>query len=117
MTAPRGTESLDSSLRARHDAVIGDHRQTAGVRPLVQASWQRSLTLKIDPDRPLVRFGLDDDELREYRDAHPLALALPTIQRLLVRHTVDAGLIIAIDRKSTRLNSSHCTPSRMPSSA
>jgi len=103
VTAPRGTESLDSSLRARHDAVIGDHRQTAGVRPLVQASWQRSLTLKIDPDRPLVRFGLDDDELREYRDAHPLALALPTIQRLLVRHTVDAGLIIAIGDQAGRL--------------
>ena len=103
MTAPRGTESLDSSLRARHDAVIGDHRQTAGVRPLVQASWQRSLTLKIDPDRPLVRFGLDDDELREYRDAHPLALAFPTIQRLLVRHTVDAGLIIAIGDQAGRL--------------
>ena len=103
MTAVRGTDSLDRSLRARHDAVVGDRQQTAGVRPLVQASWQRSLTLKIDPDRPVVRFALDDDELREYRDAHPLSLALPTIQRLLVRHTVDAGLIIAVGDQAGRL--------------
>ena len=103
MTAHWGTESLDRSLRAVHDAVIGDRRQPAGVRPLVRDSWQRSLSLKIDPDRPLVRFGLDDDDLREYRDAHPLALALPTIQRLLVRHTVDVGLIIAIGDQAGRL--------------
>ena len=35
----------------------------------------------------------------------------------LFRFGVSAILIAAIDRKSTRLNSSHITPSRMPSSA
>jgi hypothetical protein len=103
VTAEWGTDSLDRSLRARHDAVVGDSLAPVGVRPLVRASWQRSLTLKIDPDRPAVRFGLDDDELRDYREAHPLSLALPTIQRLLVRHTVDVGLIIAIGDQAGRL--------------
>jgi len=83
--------------------VVGELRQTAGVRPLVRESWQRSLTRGIDPDRPLVRLDLDDSELRQYRDAHPLALALPTIQRLLVRHTLDAGLIIAVGDQAGRL--------------
>ena len=107
MTAARGTGSLDRSLRARlasaHDAVVGDRQFAAGVRTLVRESWQRSLNLAIDPDHPLVRLDLDADELREYRDAHPLALALPTIQRLLVRHTIDAGLIVAVGDQAGRL--------------
>jgi hypothetical protein len=107
VTAARGTGSLDRSLRARlasaHDAVVGDRQFAAGVRTLVRESWQRSLNLAIDPDHPLVRLDLDADELREYRDAHPLALALPTIQRLLVRHTIDAGLIVAVGDQAGRL--------------
>lgn len=103
MTARWGTESLDDSLRAHHDTVVGERRHSTAVRPLVRDSWQRSLTLNIDPDRPLVRLDLDDLELRDYRDAHPLALALPTIQRLLVRHTVDAGLIVAVGDQAGRL--------------
>ena len=107
MTAARGTPSLGRSRRATlesaHDAVIGERRQSAVVRPLVRDSWQRSLTRGIDPDRPMVRLDLDADELRDYRDSHPLSLVLPTIQRLLVRHTVDAGLIVAVGDQAGRL--------------
>ena len=90
-------------LAAAHDAVIGSRIEAVGVRALVRDSWQRSLTLRLDPDRPRVLVDLDDDELRDYRAAHPLALALPTIQRLLVRHTVDAGLIVAVGDQAGRL--------------
>ena len=75
----------------------------AGVRRLVQESWQRSLRLLLDPDQPLDGRQFDDTDLRDYRDAHPLSLALPTIHRLLIRHTFDAGLIVAIGDQDGRL--------------
>jgi transcriptional regulator of acetoin/glycerol metabolism len=83
--------------------VVGDRRSVTGVRSLVRESWQRSLNLELDPDRPLVHLDLEAGELRDYRDAHPLSFALPTIQRLLVRHTLDAGLIVAIGDQTGRL--------------
>lgn len=97
----------DDAARARtakaHEAVVEAGSSLPGVRRLVQESWQRSLQLALDPDRPLEGVDLEYDELREYRDAHPLALALPTIHRLLIRHTFDAGLIVAVGDHDGRL--------------
>jgi hypothetical protein len=100
-----------AALRTAHDAVVGDRLSTpltgraddAAIRPLVVDSWRRSLDLELNPDAVLAAMDLRGDELRQYRDAHPLALALPTIHRLLIRHTVDAGLIVAIGDQSGRL--------------
>ncbi|WP_345062232.1 transcriptional regulator [Leifsonia kafniensis] len=91
-----------------HASVVSDRTpvgdvSSGGVRRFVQESWQRSLHLHIDPDQLLFDVDLGDDELREYRSAHPLALALPTIRQLLIRHTVDAGLIVAVGDQSGRL--------------
>ena len=74
-----------------------------GVRKLVQESWQRSIHLMLDPDKPLSGPSLADDDLREYRSSHPLALVLPTIHNLLIRHTSDAGLIVAVGDQTGRL--------------
>lgn len=97
----------DDSARTRiakaHDSTVGSGIITIGVRTLVQESWQRSLQLDLDPDRPLERVDIEEDELRKYRNAHPLSLALPTIHRLLVRHTFDAGLIVAVGDQDGRL--------------
>ncbi len=97
----------DDAARARvakaHETVIDERVPVAGVRRLVQESWQRSLQLELDPDRITAGVDLDDDDLREYRDAHPLALVLPTIHRLLIRHTFDAGLIVAVGDQDGRL--------------
>lgn len=97
----------DESARLRvaqaHDAAVGDGMPVDGVRRLVHESWQRSLQLEVNPDRPLIGIELGDDELRDYRAAHPLALALPTIHRLLIRHTFDAGLIVAVGDQDGRL--------------
>ena len=101
-----------AALRTAHDAVVGDRlsrdsldgrADDAAIRPLVVDSWRRSLDLELDPDAVLAAMDLRGDGLRQYRDAHPLALALPTIHRLLIRHTVDAGLIVAIGDQSGRL--------------
>ena len=53
-------------------------------------------------------------ERGEVRAAEPDA-ASPSGWR--VNAWVKRGILLGLDRKSTRLNSSHCTPSRMPSSA
>ena len=94
------------SLRRAHDAVVGDGEagaRVSGIRPLVAASWKRSLDLHLDPDRVNPGFEFDDDDLREYRDAHPMSLVLPTIHSLLIRHSFDAGLIVAIGDAAGRL--------------
>lgn len=99
--------TAESSARARveqaHTRAVADGAPTAGVRRLVHESWQRSLQLELDPDQPLDARQLTEHDLREYRDSHPLSLALPTIHRLLIRHTLDAGLIVAVGDQDGRL--------------
>ncbi|HEY8911867.1 GAF domain-containing protein [Lacisediminihabitans sp.] len=101
------THTDDVRDRARiasaHDSVVGTRMPATGVRRLVEESWQRSLQLKLDPDRLRTALEFDEDELREYRDAHPMSLVLPTIHSLLIRHTFDSGLIVAVGDEAGRL--------------
>lgn len=73
-----------------------------GVRPLVHASWARSSASDLDPDA-VPEPTLLDDSLRAVRDQHPLTRALGTIQTLLVRHTTDTGLMVAVGDQAGRL--------------
>jgi transcriptional regulator of acetoin/glycerol metabolism len=96
--------SLDDLDVARaHDAVVGDGTPVSGVRRLVEESWQRSLQLHVDPDalRGIAEFS--DEDLREYRSQHPLSLVLPTIHHLLIRHSFESGLIVAVGDHAGRL--------------
>ncbi|GAA0994387.1 helix-turn-helix domain-containing protein [Subtercola frigoramans] len=92
----------DHSVETSH-AVGADYADAAGVRRLVEESWKRSLARKLDPDTLLPRFDLDDETLREYRREHPLSLVLPIIHRLLIAHTFESGLIVAIGDQAGRL--------------
>ena len=63
-----------------------------------------------------VDFNVPLDENFNITDDTRMRAALPTLKKILA----DGGSIIIgshLDRKSTRLNSSHEIPSRMPSSA
>lgn len=102
MAAPADART---ALRQAHDIAVGEREpdQVEGVRRLVLESWQRSMEFRLDPDRIVSLPEIGDDELREYRRAHPLSLALPTIHRLLIRHTFDAGLIVAVGDQAGRL--------------
>ena len=67
----------------------------------------------------LQRYAMDQEMVRGIR---PAAAAEPTGRKVAVIGAGPAGLacslaLAAADRKSTRLNSSHRMPSRMPSSA
>ncbi|RFA13716.1 hypothetical protein B7R21_07735 [Subtercola boreus] len=106
-----GTGRLDSarlgtraSTEHAHDVIVGAGvSHVAGVRRLVEESWQRSLQSNLDPDRLAPAFDLDDEALRQYRSEHPLALVLPVIHRLLIAHTFERGLIVAIGDQAGRL--------------
>lgn len=96
--------ALDPGDIARaHELSVSSRTPAAGIRRLVSDSWGRSLALELDPDDALPDLALDLDALREYRDAHPLSLVLPTVQRLLIRHTFDSGLIVAVGDQAGRL--------------
>ncbi|TFD78941.1 GAF domain-containing protein [Cryobacterium psychrophilum] len=74
-----------------------------GVRKLVQDSWQRSLSLSLDPTSVAAERILTDAELRDLRNQHPLAAVLPVVHNLLIRHAFESKLIVAIGDESGRL--------------
>jgi len=112
---PSSAAPLDSSLRrfARqerlHEAAIGDRTDLrsgavqAGVRRLVRESWQRSISLRLDPLTAQAAPTLSADELAGLRARNPLATVLPVINTLLVRHAAEFGLIVAVADESGRL--------------
>ena len=76
---------------------------SSGARRLVAESWRRSWAFHLDPDAVPGVLDLADDELRERRADHPLSRVQSTIHQLLVRHTTDRGLIVAIGDAHGRL--------------
>ncbi|POH65777.1 GAF domain-containing protein [Cryobacterium sp. TMN-39-2] len=75
----------------------------AGVRRLVRESWQRSLSLRLDPLTAQAAPTLAADELNRLRARNPLAGVLPVINTLLVRHAAEFGLIVAVADETGRL--------------
>ena len=76
---------------------------TTGVRRMVADSWRRSQAFRLDPDAVPGVVDLADDELHERRSNHPLARVQGVIDQLLVRHTTDRGLIVAVGDQHGRL--------------
>ncbi|MEC5182793.1 hypothetical protein RCH12_000223 [Cryobacterium sp. MP_3.1] len=104
--SPVGTFSRQERL---HEAAIGDRTDLrsgavqAGVRRLVRESWQRSLSLRLDPLTAQAAPTLAADELNRLRARNPLAGVLPVINTLLVRHAAEFGLIVAVADETGRL--------------
>ena len=94
---------LFMKLEQAHEAALTDRIVRSGVRRLVQESWDRSLTLRLDPSKPAPERELSAEELRELRDRHPLAAVLPVVHNLLIRHAFASGLIVAIGDELGRL--------------
>ncbi|MDJ0336944.1 GAF domain-containing protein [Cryobacterium sp. PH31-O1] len=91
------------ALERAHESAMTDRVFQTGVRKLVQDSWQRSLSLSLDPSSVAPERALTDAELRDLRNQHPLAAVLPVVHNLLIRHAVDAELIVAIGDEAGRL--------------
>jgi hypothetical protein len=94
----------------QHEAAITDRIQLlsstaahSGVRRLVRESWQRSLSLRLDPLTAQAAPTIGTEELDRLRARHPLAAVRPVIDRLLVRHAAEFGLIVAVADETGRL--------------
>lgn len=92
-----------AALRTAHERVIEGRDRVFDVRQIVWDSWQRAMREALSPDRATADLVLAESELRSYREQHVLASILPTIKRLLVAHTVQAGLIVAVGDAGGRL--------------
>lgn len=86
-----------ADLRSAHDRFVAGEVELAAlapaVRPVVAGSWQRSLASGVNPDLPA---GPSARSVADVRAAHPLAVALPVIRKLLVADAVDAGVVVAV---------------------
>lgn len=80
-----------------------DATDPSALRRVVAESWRRSRDFALDPDAIPGAVNIADDELRAYRAEHPLVAALPVVDRLLVQHATDAGLVVAIGDQAGRL--------------
>ena len=76
---------------------------TTGVRRMVADSWRRSRASGLYPAAVPGVVDLADDELHERRSNHPLARVQGVIDQLLVRHTTDRGLLVAVGDQHGRL--------------
>ncbi|WP_284980243.1 transcriptional regulator [Arthrobacter sp. fls2-241-R2A-200] len=77
--------------------------EISGLRRLVRESWQRSASLKANPDLAEAPLAMDRDELEQYRQDHPLAAIMPVIRKLLVQPSHDSGLLVAVGDDVGRL--------------
>ncbi len=90
-----------SNLRALHELFVAGqlddtYLDSAPLRPVVAASWRRSLATGVDPDSGAGQAASVPVALDEMRAAHPLASALPIIRRLLIDDAADAGVVVAV---------------------
>lgn len=98
---PANTAELGTIERAKSE--VRFLPEVEGVRRLVRDSWLRSLHHRVNPT---VREGspvFSEDDLREYRLNHILAPLVPIVHKLLLKHTFDQGLIVAIGDSQGRL--------------
>jgi transcriptional regulator of acetoin/glycerol metabolism len=98
LAVPPGSDpaTLSRALAGFHDEFLATGRIAATVRPVVAASWRRSLVGGLDPETGGVPDPLGTAALEELRRRSPLARTMPLIRRLLVDAAADAGLVVAV---------------------
>ena len=84
-----GVPGDDAAAHARQlaetfDAVLGSSPVRRAPRPLVSASWARSVAARVDPERRTPPVVHAPDELRDIRSAHPLNAVMPLLRHSLV---------------------------------
>lgn len=91
------------SLSLQASKHLGDRSGHGAPRRIIEESWQRSLRLQADPDKPPSELTLDGEALNEYRRAHPLASIMPVIHKLLIQPSYEQGLLVAVGDELGRL--------------
>lgn len=105
LAMPPGADprQLSRHLGALHDTFVSSGAVDPALRPVVSDSWRRSVRNGVDPERSLARLRLDEERLAEARAAHPLAIGMPVIRRLLVDEAAEAGLLVAVSDAAGQL--------------
>ncbi|TDD57928.1 transcriptional regulator [Kribbella antibiotica] len=83
-------------LSALYDEVLGGHRVPGAPRPLVAASWERSLAAAVDPELDAPPMVVDLDLLEALRADHPLHAVLPVLRQTLTTIADEASHIMII---------------------
>ena len=95
-------EAVCRDVAAAHERFTDSGRVSGPVRAVVGESWLRSVLHGVDPDTTVPRIELTGHALRDHRDAHPLAAAMPLLRRLLV-DAAPGPQIVAVGDASGRL--------------
>ncbi|TCO38643.1 GAF domain-containing protein [Kribbella antiqua] len=92
---------MDAPERARrlselYDEVLGGGRVPRVPRPLVAASWERSLAAAVDPELDAPPVVVGTDQVEEIRESHPLRAVLPVLRQTLTTIADEASHIMII---------------------
>ncbi|GAA0577113.1 GAF domain-containing protein [Kribbella sandramycini] len=92
---------MDAAEQARrlselYDEVLGGARMPGVPRPLVAASWQRSLAAAVDPELDAPPVVVGDDVLEAARGEHPLHAVLPVLRQTLTTIADEATHIMIV---------------------
>ncbi|MFI7059605.1 GAF domain-containing protein [Kribbella sp. NPDC050124] len=92
---------MDAPEQARrlsrlYDEVLGGNRVPGAPRPLVAASWERSLAASVDPELDAPPVVVDADLLERLRENHPLSVVLPVLRQTLTSIADEASHIMII---------------------
>ncbi|MEQ6901833.1 GAF domain-containing protein [Nocardioides sp. YIM 152588] len=74
-----------------------------GLRAEVAESWHRSAAAGVRFDQPEAPITLPDDDLRDYRAAHPLARVFPLLEDILGQAARDTGSLMAVSDAAGQL--------------
>lgn len=105
LALPPGSDpqQLTRFLRSAHDDFVSTGQLDRALRPVVAASWRRSVASGVNPESSVAPIRLDDERLAAIRASHPLASAMPVIRRLLVESAAEAGLLVAVSDAAGQL--------------
>lgn len=84
------------ALRRLHDAFQGGQDVLRGVRAVVAHSWERSDAAGIDPAQHRAPIVMDERELEDRWNTHPLYPVLPVLRELLTDATKESGHMLVI---------------------
>jgi hypothetical protein len=99
--APHG--GLNGDGQRDRAAFLESGRPSNAVRTMVAESWIRSAAAGVNPDTNLAPVLLAEDDLVEYRAAHPLARVFPLLYDVLGRTAMDCDCVMAVGDADGRL--------------
>ncbi|WNV75947.1 helix-turn-helix domain-containing protein [Geodermatophilus sp. DSM 44513] len=103
-----GVPGVDAVAHARQlaetfDDVLGGGPLRRSPRPVVSASWARSLAAHVDPDRRTPPVVYAPDELADVRSAHPLAEVVPLLRGTLATAADEAVHLLLVTDAAGRV--------------